>query len=170
MAKRKNKNIIEYSIMLISLSFLLGLIVSNVIPLTIADTQQPSSVFRTPEMISPNDWITESQIHVLNDKIIINIRNASWAKFTDTNSMDPLFDINSNTIEIKPEDPSDIQVGDIISYKSRILGTLIIHRVVDIAEDRDGLYFVTKGDNNIYRDPERVRFDQIKGVVVGIIY
>ncbi|MBW2977860.1 signal peptidase I [Candidatus Woesearchaeota archaeon] len=166
-----SKNIVEYSIMLISLSFLLGLIVSNTIPLTVADeTQQPTSVFRTPERISPSDWIAESQVHILRDRIVINLKNATWAKFTDTNSMDPLFDINSNTLEITPQDPSDLQVGDIISYKSRITGTTIIHRIVNINEDRDGLYFVAKGDNNIYNDPERIRFEQIKGVVVGIIY
>jgi len=165
-----SKNIVNYSIMLISLSFLLGLIISYIIPLSAADAQQPTSVFTTPEMISPSDWISENQIHVLSDKIIISISNASWARFTDTNSMDPLFDVNSNTIEIKPENPSDIQIGDIISYNSRIMGTTIIHRVVDIKNDSNGIYFVTKGDNNLYRDPERVRFDQIKGVVVGIIY
>lgn len=164
------KHIIGYSIMLISLSFLLGLIVNNLIPISADNTQQPISVFTTPERISPNDWIAENQIRVFNDQIILNIPNASWARFTDTNSMDPLFDIDSNTIEIKPEKVSDLKVGDIISYESRVLGITIIHRIVDIGEDNDGIYFVTKGDNNIYKDPEKVRFEQIKGVVVGIIY
>lgn len=167
-----SKNVVEYSVMLITLSFLLGLIVSNTIPLSVADdVQQPNSVFRTPEMISPSDWIAESQVYVLKDKIIINIKNATWAKFTDTNSMDPLFDVNSNTLEIQPQEPSDLQVGDIISYESRVVqGSTIIHRIVDIKEDSKGLYFIAKGDNNIYNDPERIRFEQIKGVVVGIIY
>ena len=164
------KHIIEYSIMLISLSFLLGLIVNNLIPISADNTQKPISVFTTPEMISPNDWISESQIHVFKNQVILNIPNASWAKFTDTNSMDPLFDINSNTLEIKPNNPEDLKIGDIISYDSRVLGATIIHRIVDIKNDSSGVYFVTKGDNNIYRDPEKVRFEQINGVVVGIIY
>jgi len=139
------KNVVQYSIMLITLSFVLGLIVSNTIPMTTADEeQQPASVFRNPELISPNDWIDENQIMVLGDRVIITVKNASWAKFTDTNSMDPLFDINSNTIEIMPKSPYELKVGDIISYKSRILGALVIHRIVDIAEDKEGIYFVAK--------------------------
>lgn len=164
------KHIARYSAMLVTLSFILGLIMSHTLPWSFGELQQPTSVYRTPEMISPGDWILENQVYVLKDKIVININNASWAKFTDTNSMDPLFDKDSNTIEIRPTDASQLAVGDIISYNSRIMGTTVIHRIVDISNDSKGTYFVTKGDNNIYRDPERIRFEQITGVVVGILY
>ena len=36
--------------------------------------------------------------------------------------------------------------------------------------DEKGLYFRTKGDNLDYIDPEKIRFGQIKRVVVGILY
>ena len=84
--------------------------------------------------------------------------------------MDPIIDKNTNTIEIIPNNPEQLQTGDIISYKSSIYNIIVIHRIVDIKEDADGIYFITKGDNNPIADKEKVRFEQIKGVVVGVIY
>ena len=161
---------LKYSLILITLSFILGLTVNNLAAMSSANAQAPFSLLGTSELISPNDWVKESQIHVYKDRIILDVQDASWAKFTDTNSMDPIFDVESNTIEVKPENPDDLQVGDIISFWSTTIGTTVIHRIVEIGEDSEGIYFVTKGDNNLYRDSEKVRFEHIKGVVVGIIY
>lgn len=122
------------------------------------------------ERASPSDWISEKDIRVTDEKITINIKNASWAKFTDTNSMDPVFDYLSNTIEIKPTNPNKIKAGDIISYKSDFDGSLIVHRVVETGFDTQGWYCRVKGDNNPIEDFETVRFSQVNGVVVAIIY
>jgi hypothetical protein len=119
---------------------------------------------------SPSDHIKEHQIHVYKNRIIIDIENAAWARFTDTNSMDPVIDIRSNSIEISPKDPDDIQLGDIISYKSNYADGIIIHRVVLIGYDEKGWYAILQGDNLEKPDPGKIRFDQILGVVVGIIY
>lgn len=44
--------------------------------------------------------------------------------------------------------PEEIRTGDVVIYRSRYGGRLIIHRVIDI-KYKDGVrYFVTKGDNN----------------------
>ena len=123
-----------------------------------------------PERPSPGDWIKPEQIHVFKDKVVIDVDNPSWAVFTDTNSMDPVFDVEANTIEIKPKSPKDIKVGDIISYKSNLCKCIVVHRVVKKGIDKDGFYFIVKGDNNPTEDPEKVRFNQIVGVVVGVIY
>jgi len=131
--------------------------------------EMPYSGFTASEVISPSDHISEDQILVLNDKVIIKVKDPKWASFTDTNSMDPIIDINSNSIEIKPETPKNIQKGDIISYKYRDIG-IIIHRVVKTGYDEQGWYAVTKGDNNLFKDPEKVRFEQVNGVVIGVIY
>lgn len=45
-----------------------------------------------------------------------------------------------------------------------------VHRVVDIGNDNTGIYFTTKGDNYYKEDPDKVRFSQIEGIVVGILY
>jgi len=125
---------------------------------------------KSPELDSPSDHIQEEQIRVYQDRIEIDLENAMWARFTDTNSMDPLFDAEANTIEVKPEKPSDVHVGDIISYKPRNMDSLIVHRVVETGYDNNGWYAVAKGDNLAQPDPEKIRFEQVHGVLVAIIY
>jgi len=120
------------------------------------------------ERNSPKDRISEQQINVYDDRIIINLDNAEWSSFADTNSMDPFIDKGANGIEIKPKSAYDIQVGDVISYNYE--GSLIIHRVVEINQDKSGIYYLTKGDNNVAKDPVKVRFEQVNGVLVGVLY
>jgi len=122
------------------------------------------------EQISPYDWIKEDQIHVYNDRVTIYIDDPEWASFTDTNSMDPIIDDKSNAIEIVPKTARDIHIGDIVSYDSEYADGTIIHRVVETGYDEDGWYAVMKGDNLSGNDPGKVRFDQIKRVLVGILY
>jgi hypothetical protein len=122
------------------------------------------------EVASPSDWIPEDFILVTNEKVVLNIQGAEWASFTDTNSMDPVIDAGANAIEVIPESPEDIQVGDIVAYESEYAEGTIIHRVVYKAQDEKGPYFVLKGDNNPINDPGKIRFEQIKRVVVAIIY
>tara|TARA_Y100000034_G_scaffold136768_1_gene215568 strand:- start:6924 stop:7385 length:462 start_codon:yes stop_codon:yes gene_type:complete len=136
---------------------------------SVQDLEQPYSGFSADEIMSPSDHIPEEDIYVLNDRVIIKIKDPKWASFTDTNSMDPIIDINSNSIEIKPQSTKDIEPGDIISYKYQDLG-LIIHRVIKTGYDEQGWFAITKGDNNIFRDPSKVRFEQVNGVVIGVIY
>jgi signal peptidase I len=124
----------------------------------------------TYEKSSPYDHITQDKILVGKDKVVINLPGAQWATFTDTNSMDPIFDAESNTIEIKPLSPDDVHVGDIVSYKSNLVDGILVHRVAAIDYDSQGWYATLKGDNNFFSDPESVRFDQINGVVVAVIY
>lgn len=124
--------------------------------------------FAAPERSSPGDWVKEEQIHVYGDKVVLDIKGARWARFSDTNSMDPVFDKESNTIEIVPETEEDIRVGDIISFKDG--NKVIIHRVAEKGYDEKGIYFFTKGDNNKEKDKNKVRFSDVKGVVVGVIY
>ena len=122
------------------------------------------------EKLSPPDRIKEDQIHIYQDKVVIEIKNPRWAAFADTNSMDPFLDEGSNAIQIIPQNQEDIVVGDIVSYNSEISGDIIIHRVIEIREDEKGIYYTTKGDNNPNPDPEKIRFEQVKKQLVGIIY
>lgn len=122
------------------------------------------------EKPSPFENIKENQIHVYNDKVMIDLENAEWATFTDTNSMDPVFDKGNYAIEIIPKTSDEIRVGDIVSYKSQFADGTIIHRVVEIGNDENGWFARFKGDNNSAVDPGKVRFSQIQRVVVAIIY
>lgn len=122
------------------------------------------------ERPSPADRIKEDQIHVYEDRIVIQVNNAKWAGFTDTNSMDPLLDVESNAIQIVPQSEDEIQVGDIITYQSNLADGRIIHRIILIGNDEKGKYFIAKGDNNPDPDPEKIRFYQIKSILIGVLY
>ena len=125
--------------------------------------------YSTKERISPADHITEDKIHVYKDHIYIDLEDAGWGTFLDTNSMDPVLDAGHNSIEIKPDSFKDIEIGDIIVYEHEEHG-YIIHRVVATGFDNDGWYCTAKGDNNYSEDPWKIRFEQIEGIVVGIFY
>ena len=119
---------------------------------------------------SPNDWIEEKDIFVTDDQVVIKIDNPKWASFTDTNSMDPILDDKTNAIEIVPQYPGQIEVGDIISYHGDYFKGVVIHRVIEKGVDDEGIYFILKGDNNQEPDPGKVRFDQVERVLVAVIY
>lgn len=144
------------------------LLLFSLLVLSFAEKQVPQAVYGGKELQSPSDWVSENQIKVYHNKVVLNIPNTVWAQFTNTNSMDPSFDETSNALEIKPKNPYSIHVGDIIAYNTPY-GT-IIHRVVEIGEDKEGIYYVVKGDNNSLSDPFKVRFEDVEGVVIAIIY
>ena len=122
------------------------------------------------EKDSPYDRIGEDNIHVYNDRIVIDLKDAEWASFTDTNSMDPVIDDGANALQIIPRSADEIHVGDIISYDSEYADGTIIHRVIEKGEDDEGIFFRAKGDNNPDKDPGKIRFNQTKRVLVAIIY
>ena len=84
--------------------------------------------------------------------------------------MDPLLDVGVNALQIKPKDAAEIQVGDVVSYRSSYAEGIIIHRVIRKGTDDEGTYFIVKGDNNSAEDPGRIRFSQIERVLIGVIY
>ncbi len=117
----------------------------------------------------PLDRINEQQIRVLQDKIEILVPNAQWATLSDTHSMEPLLFKGANALQIVPHNSSDIHVGDIVSYEEPSVG-VIIHRVTAIGTDEQGWFAILKGDNNPNPDNEKVRFSQVRKVLIGVIY
>lgn len=116
---------------------------------------------------APSDFLKENQIEVYEDRVIINVKKASISRYAPTGSMIPLLNENSNGIRIKPESENDINKGDIITFEQN--GDLIIHRVIDIGKDSEGVYFITKGDNNSISDG-KIRFKDIKYKTIGILW
>ncbi len=119
---------------------------------------------------APKDRITEDQIRMSDGTIVIKLAGATIGKLEDTGSMKPLLDANSNTLMIKPERAEDIKEGDIIAYHSEEAAGLVVHRVVKRGIDENGWFAIAKGDNSKANDTQKVRFSQIKYVVVGILY
>ena len=120
------------------------------------------------ELPMPRDRIAEEQIIVTDERVVLDIRGASWSRFTDTGSMRPFLDSGANAIHLEPRYPEELRAGDIISY--RLAGMTIIHRITATGYDEHGWYAITKGDANPTNDPFKVRFDQIERVLVAIIY
>ena len=117
------------------------------------------------EVSSPSDFVKESSINVYPDYVKINLENSYLAGYTDTNSMDPTLDENSNGIEI-PYTNQELGEGNIISYS---LGNkLLVHRIVGTGSDPDGKYFLVRGDNS--NMTHMVRGPQVNGILTGIIY
>ena len=176
-----NKKAILFAVMLFALgwvsSIIYGEVISSYGPVNHPVSTQSSAVdlqklqgSASRDMPSPSDWIKNGQIQVFNDEVVLKIKNAKWAVFTDTKSMDPVIDSTSKAIQIIPKNENDIHVGDIVAYKSSYENGTITHRVAEIGHDSKGWYAMLKGDNNSYPDPEKVRFGQITRVVVAIIY
>jgi len=122
----------------------------------------------TTARISPANHISEQDIQLYNDEVVIKLDNPQWASFAPTHSMDPVFDVGNHAIQVVPQSPDDISVGDIVSYKYN--NEIIIHRVIEKGVDGQGTYFILKGDNNPTPDPDKVRFDQITRLTVAVIY
>lgn len=132
-------------------------------------------VASSAELQSPSDHVKEEQIQVYQDKVVFKLDDPEWSSFTNTNSMDPFLDVGANAIELKPRSVFDIHIGDVVSYRSKQKGsesasTSVVHRVIDADVDKEGRYFLLKGDNNPVADAEKVRFEQIEGIVVAVVY
>jgi len=117
--------------------------------------------------IGPRNRINQRDIIVNENNIVIN-KNVSIAKINSTGSMHPTLNLYSTAIQITPKSNNEIFVGDIVSYKKD--DESIIHRVIRVDSDDKGWYAITKGDNNEIEDEEKVRFEQIQKVLVGILY
>jgi len=127
-----------------------------------------SSEVLPSEKPSPQDFVSQSKINVYGNRVMFYVSNPVLTKFTDTNSMDPLFDSSANGIEIRPKYESDISIGDVISYN--VDDTLFVHRVVEIGYDDKGWYAFVKGDNEVLYNLNKIRFEQVNGILVAIIY
>ncbi len=126
--------------------------------------------FGTKPRPSPYDRVKESQIDILDDKVIINVPNVQWSSYADTHSMEPVLRAGANGLELIPRSEYDIHVGDIVAYESNLSDGLIVHRIIESGRDEQGIYYLLKGDNNSSVDPGRVRFFDIKYVLIGVIY
>lgn len=88
-------------------------------------------------------------------------------------SMTPVIDVYDVVVNVKISRPENIEVGDIITFKSKSSlsqGMTITHRVIEIKENINGQYeYVTQGDNNSEPDDGTVKFENVIGKEICII-
>ena len=58
-------------------------------------------------------------------------------------------------------DDDEIKKGDIITFT--INNETITHRVVDVQRDKDGYYYITKGESNNTNDSQKVMYKNVEG-------
>lgn len=119
-----------------------------------------------PIIYAPSNYINESQIYFYEDKVCIDIINASLGNYAGTGSMRAVLDENSNGIKI-PIKQTNINLGDIVTYKDG--NDLIIHRVVDIKIKDSQTYYLMKGDRNSHVDGW-INESQMVYKTIAIIY
>jgi len=133
-----------------------------------SDVEVPFATgFASYDSSAPNDWVSDDDIIVFDDKVVLRISGVTLSSYADSGSMKPVFDEGANGIRVVPESVDDVEVGDIVSY--RFDSFLIVHRVVEKGVDSEGVYFITQGDNNIFSD-DKIRFEDIEYVTVGVIW
>lgn len=124
------------------------------------------SVYYNGYLDLPIDYFDDSDIEIVDGGIFINISNYSLNRHS-SDSMSPILGNTSTSIMTIPLEASEVNIGDVVSFKKD--GLMIVHRVVDKGIDDEGVYFITKGDNNAHTD-DKIRFEDIKGVLIGIFY
>lgn len=99
--------------------------------------------------------------------LLVGVRIFGLRPFTVlSGSMEPTYHTGS-LIYVKEVDPSEVQVGDPITFVLNEDLVVATHRVVEI--DEENQYFYTKGDANDAVDGSPVHFNNLIGVPVFTI-
>lgn len=62
-------------------------------------------------------------------------------------SMEPTLSVGSIIVTKKPNNPTELQVGDVVTFES-LSGSLVTHRILEVLKEADGsVAYRTKGDN-----------------------
>lgn len=82
-----------------------------------------------------------------------------------SDSMVPFFSKGDLVIDYKVDDPRSLQVGDVITFWTIIEGQQVLntHRITQITDYENYLYFDTKGDANPIEDTTGVHQNDIVG-------
>ena len=85
-------------------------------------------------------------------------------------SMEPTIHVDSLVV-VKSVEDKEVKVDDVITFYSddpALMGYPNTHRVVEIEEGSDRLFYVTKGDANVIADEYRADSKKLIGVVIFV--
>ncbi|HLD37717.1 MAG TPA: hypothetical protein VJA86_03960 [Candidatus Nanoarchaeia archaeon] len=136
--------------------------------LAIAFFYLAGSISPSPDnSLKTGNYVGAGNIQVYDDRIVISIEHAMLGAYADTGSMIPVLDDKTIGIKVIPASDDEIRIGDIITFQRD--GILVIHRVVEKGTDKNGTYFITKGDSNLFNDG-KIRFEDIEYKTIMLIY
>jgi len=114
------------------------------------------------------EWLgwTILGIVVLTASFVLTASYRSWEfDAVLSGSMQPALKVGGLVV-IKPAEGQGIKMGDVISFKLPGIDTPICHRVIDIVETDEGLFFQTMGDANEEPDLALVSVQDVTGRAV----
>ena len=98
--------------------------------------------------------------------LLLRGRLLGWQVFTVVSgSMEPVYHVG-DLLYVRPTDPADLQPGDVITFvmnEQLVVGT---HRIVEVEDTGERLYFYTKGDANAAMDAAPVAQENVLGTPV----
>lgn len=114
--------------------------------------------------------INKNNIKFYPNKVIV-YEDFTYGVLSDTWSMLPLVDETSFFIlQDITKYNKEINICDIIIWKDPNSLEQYGHRVIYKGYDKEGLFYVTKGDNTKHNDAKKIREDMVRFMVVGILY
>ena len=98
--------------------------------------------------------------------LLLGGRLLGWQVFTVVSgSMEPVYHVG-DLLYVRPTDPADLQPGDVITFvmnEQLVVGT---HRIVEVEDTGERMYFYTKGDANAAMDAAPVAQENVLGTPV----
>lgn len=98
--------------------------------------------------------------------LLLGGRLLGWQVFTVVSgSMEPVYHVG-DLLYVRPADPAYLQPGDVITFvmnEQLVVGT---HRIVEVEDTGERLYFYTKGDANAAMDAAPVAQENVLGTPV----
>lgn len=88
----------------------------------------------------------------------------------DTKSMEPYITSSYTIITTTQFNSQTLQKGDIISYRADWSVLDVLHRIIEVKTDSNGICYRTQGDHNQVEDPGCVKPSQVDQLVLGIIF
>ncbi|RJQ21521.1 signal peptidase I [Candidatus Woesearchaeota archaeon] len=141
--------------------FLLGLLIVTL----------PQAESRLAAGAVPKDWpqqVSIGDISVYADRAVIAVPGLRYARVV-SDSMAPVITSKSTVLERVPKSAGEIQQGDIISFYEPSNDGVVLHLVTEVIQKDGGTFYKTKGVANAEEDPWVVPFDNVKGVMVGVL-
>ena len=109
-------------------------------------------------------------VAMVNGRGMIAVASGSMSEKNSANSYLANIDNQFNTYDMimiqKVDDPSDLQLYDVIAYVDDE-GVNIIHRIVGFQQTSSGVRFVTRGDSNNADDEYKPSMDDVLGEYAG---
>ncbi len=129
------------------------------------------------------NWNEVTELQVVTTKEGLNIyfdKGLAVTNLSCTNKMSPAFDCNDVLLEYVPTE-NELKAGDIVSFEisaseAKVFGeepfegTRIIQRRIFRIGNDNGIYFIMKRDASETTHKAQMRFERIKGKVVGFIF